>query len=585
MPDCSNSRFCIILSMLASGCASPDARVEPVDETGMMPLGEGGPVGQKVPFDNVPGSELPPAEGGSSGVAAGGVGGVGDVGGILGGLVGGILGGLGGTPRDAGAAVDAGTPSPAADASVPDDPDAGARAPDEHAGKRLSAAHVREIALYQTVKSTLEVAGSKRVSEVPLLANRESYLRVYVQPNGPARSLTATLTLRASDGTELVTWAATKSVGAASSDADVRSTFNFHVPADKLPDGVEYSVKLTEPSSEPVADGVVHAARYPADGSSEKIDVIDPEALKIVFVPVVVNGLAPDTSAEQMAGYQAAILAMMPVNKVQITMRASLNWNQQVTRDSGWDALLTKLAAVRAADKAPSDVYYWGALTPTNDFASFCQNSCINGLSYQSPQASNASARVSLGTGYGGDDRAISQEVMIHELGHAHGQVHTPCGGTQQNNASYPYAGGSVGVWGYDPRAQLLICPSESFDIMSYCKPFWMSDYTYEAMYTRSLAVNALGGWSGGAAEERDYRLATVAQNGADWGDGMRTSQPPGEPRTVQFRYRGVVVATDIAYVAAFDHVHGASVAVPGVQVPYTEVEVEGVGTFAAASR
>src|SRR5690606_32878513 len=46
----------------------------------------------------------------------------------------------------------------------------------------------------------------------------------------------------------------------------------------------------------------------------------------------------------------------------------------------------------------------------------------------------------------------------------------------------YPYPNGSIGAYGYDPATGELKRPSTHVDLMSYCSPEWISDYTFRAV-------------------------------------------------------------------------------------------------------
>ena len=59
----------------------------------------------------------------------------------------------------------------------------------------------------------------------------------------------------------------------------------------------------------------------------------------------------------------------------------------------------------------------------------------------------------------------------------------------------YPYPDANTGVWGYDFRSNSFYDPMHK-DMMSYCPEprwsAWVSDYNYEAILKRVIAVKAL---------------------------------------------------------------------------------------------
>ena len=70
--------------------------------------------------------------------------------------------------------------------------------------------------------------------------------------------------------------------------------------------------------------------------------------------------------------------------------------------------------------------------------------------------------------------------TIAHELGHNMSLAHAPCGGTGGPDPSFPYPDGSTGAWGYDFRdGGSLVDPRTGRDLMSYCRPFWISDYSF----------------------------------------------------------------------------------------------------------
>ena len=70
-------------------------------------------------------------------------------------------------------------------------------------------------------------------------------------------------------------------------------------------------------------------------------------------------------------------------------------------------------------------------------------------------------------------------ETIAHELGHNLGLGHAPCGALLFfPDLSFPHTDGEIGTWGYDFRAEQLV-PPETPDVMSYCRPSWISEYHF----------------------------------------------------------------------------------------------------------
>ena len=95
-----------------------------------------------------------------------------------------------------------------------------------------------------------------------------------------------------------------------------------------------------------------------------------------------------------------------------------------------------------------------------------------------------------------------------HELGHTYGRKHVTgapyagsggCGDEAGPDGSYPYGSGFISpgtsAWASNTKYGLdwsdmgvrVITPNW-YDVMTYCQPQWISDYTYEAIYNRMVA-------------------------------------------------------------------------------------------------
>jgi hypothetical protein len=161
-------------------------------------------------------------------------------------------------------------------------------------------------------------------------------------------------------------------------------------------------------------------------------------------------------------------------------------------------------------------------------------------------------ARAAIGLGFPGE---MSVSTALHEVGHNHGRQHSPCQ-TQDGDPSYPYPNGSDGVWGYDRGHQMLFAPTAA-DIMGYCTPSWISDWTYNALFERIRSVNGAPSALvvGGAVAPRVYDRALIDAEGKLHPlSPLTLATPPiGEERIVSPPGRGPVTARFYG----FDHLPG----------------------------
>jgi len=412
-----------------------------------------------------------------------------------------------------------------------------------------------EVALYQGIKRPLVTAGQPAASTIPIVAGRDALVRVFVQNDGSfTGALTGRLVLGESDPIEV-----TATLSDDSNDAHLDTTLNFELPGDLLQPELTYRLEIG------TLDGGSKdspAIAYPAEGAEPLPVTPDGDLLKIVIVPVRYDadgsGRLPDTGDAQMTLYEGGFGAMYPVPHVQITVHPEMPWSEPVgPSGTGWNALLGAVEDLRASDGAPPDVYYYGAFAPAETELSFCGGSCIAGLALTS-STMDGFGRAAIGLGFSGYGTVAT---ALHEIGHSHGRKHSPCE-TADPDPAYPHAEGSDGVWGYDRARDLLFGPNVS-DIMGYCKPAWISDWTFVALFDRIRAVNGLAnayviGGPDHAGGARAYDRARIDPDG-----GVHRlspialyAAPRAEPRVLELEShhaRTTVMAQFIGY----DHLPG----------------------------
>ena len=353
------------------------------------------------------------------------------------------------------------------------DPDA---VVDPGAASRVHGLALHRLAVFQAVKVPIMELGQELAQrKASLVSGRPALLRAYVEPAASflPRLVLARLTLTAPvlDAPHVLDQ--TRLIQAASSDAQLTSTFNFEIPAELMTEDVSYSVELldADPCSTPIGDET--AARFPEIGEVA-LGVLPGATLHVQVVPVEYQAgdvtLAPDTSPEQLERLRHRVRQLFPIVDVEVELRAE----PLTATGTTMLGVLDQVVALQEQEQPPANVAYYGLVRLTETREQYCNPSCVLGASLNGQLPS---VGVGVGIGYTGDEAA---STIAHELGHVYGRPHTPCG--VPGDVAYPYSGGRIGSWGYDVETQALFDPGTHTDFMGYCTPIWVSDHTFEQL-------------------------------------------------------------------------------------------------------
>jgi hypothetical protein len=139
------------------------------------------------------------------------------------------------------------------------------------------------------------------------------------------------------------------------------------------------------------------------------------------------------------------------------------------------------LASIKQADGAPASQVYYGLLAYTDP----------NGNGY--PRTINGIGllgnRVALGVDYTtapGSTTDGTGALAGHEIGHTFGRPHAPCGSVEGEDKAFPHKYAAIGGNGIDFKEMVVKsaqAPDYARDVMSYCQPWWVSDYTYTRLF------------------------------------------------------------------------------------------------------
>jgi hypothetical protein len=404
-------------------------------------------------------------------------------------------------------------------------------------GNPACSIEISEISLFQATQVPLAKDGKPASGYAKPIANRPGIVRVSVKSLAGDGDVTATLTIK-TDGKEHVI-TETKSLSEDSSDDDLDSTFNLEFAADEIGKDSTFSVALTQ-ESECDKPG---AWRYPDSGESD-LGVQESGEVTVVVMPIVTsNGRMPAISDALLKRFAEDADAVYPSNGFKVTQGDVQNWNdidipETIMSQSDADKLtseylrmLDKLCALRDSE-AGDNVHYYGLISPNATRPQVLVTGLATNPARENPGAIAASCAV--GVSYAGDDEYAS-DTFYHELGHAFSQSHSPGCDAGLPDEDYPYDDGKIGVWGWDRRSGELKKPTSNSDFMTYCTPYWVSDYTYNKLLEPVQTLAKLAHPTPDRRTQK-YRTLFVRQDGSlQWGSSY-TSRVRSGAKTFSVR-------------------------------------------------
>ena len=434
---------------------------------------------------------------------------------------------------------------------------------------------VGRVAVYQSVEVELMDDHEPGAMELPVVAGRDAMFRLFVEPleNFQPREIVGRVWIHR-DGEVVGAGEAALTPSDASSQDNLATTINVNIPGEMLPPGdLTWSVEIVERAADVSVPGIAVGA-YPTQGEATLTAHDVGDRMKVYLVPIEWNaddsGRTTVIDDDAIAYYRASLLEIFPIGDVEIQVGEPWPWDKTVETMDGWSELLSEMVMVRRQREVPGDFYVYGVFDPGGS-----GTGGVAGLSMLAGSPDHEVGRSSIGISRGAGDGG---GTMAHELGHAAGRPHSPCGGAGGPDPEYPHPEARLGTWGYDLQRGMLVDPDEFADFMSYCNPAWVSDYNWNILFERQKGIHEMY-VAGNVARSRQtgWRTLWLHANGSvGHGEVVWLRSPPdGETRTVTYVEDGREVTVE-GVVLPFSHVDGGVLHVP-TTAELSEVRIDGV--------
>lgn len=345
---------------------------------------------------------------------------------------------------------------------------------------------------------------------VSLVAGRSTMARVYVKTNTDTPvsnvhvSLSATRNGAPLTGSPLTV--GPKSVSNTWSRSDLNTSFNFTLPSAWLSGQVSLEV-VVDPNNQ-IFEGDKLNNRRTLAANFVNVPTMNIKAVPIEYTDPRTGLTFPPPSSSFLA---PGVLKMYPVSAAAVSDRAAIGWSQDLSRLSGWSNLLSRIATIKSSDNAPASQVYYGLVPLLDPSGNTWFSGGYAGIGY-------VGLRVSVGLTHAPSLGIDGPEIANHEIGHNLGREHAPCG-VSDPDPGYPYPDGSIGQFGLTISPLDLYEPWLYADIMGYCTPTWISDYTYQALLDNQRLY-------GGAAQVSQAPTPSLLVRASFREDGMLQMEP-----------------------------------------------------------
>jgi hypothetical protein len=315
------------------------------------------------------------------------------------------------------------------------------------------------IAINQAVEIPLVQNGSAvAVGSRParVVQNRKALFRVLVTPGAGYVPTNVTARLTLDNGGVQTKLETQKMITTGSDESTLDGTANIAVDdASLITESTKFSVALYQTTCVAQPGNAIYPSQGLADLGAQRTG-----RFKAVIVPYERAPYHLNVTDETLQRIKDGMYALYPTEGIDLEVREAI---PVMSASTDLSRILQHIEGVRADDNPSDDTYYFGMFTAADTFRGFCGDGCVAGIATLGGggQFGDPSQRFGVGLGYLSDiettssgvpttEIKISIGVMAHELGHAQGRQHAPCGGAAGVDRNFPNDNADIETYGYD---------------------------------------------------------------------------------------------------------------------------------------